>query len=191
MLRTTTQHSTPGRKCQGTTGSTHTKTRPDTLWLSDCSPFAITVGGNMAIQPLARRVIIIATQCVQHTQAHAPQPTPCSSKAPNKAFSYRQHNAAAGNHSTTKTNPCRMMRAAAPAAPPLPHLANAAAQVLVACSHDVALVLAHALTQAVISIRALVGAGDALHTRVLQDRTGQSGSAQSWSLQHGLQSAAP
>lgn len=150
------------------------------MWLSDCSPFAITVGGSMAIQPLARRVIIIATQCVQHTQAHAPQPTTCcatlcSSKAPNKAFSYRQHNAAAGRHSTTKTNPCHMMRAAAqvPAAPPVPHLANAAAQVLVACGHDVALVLAHALTQAVISIRALVGAGNALHTRVLQDRTEQ------------------
>lgn len=49
------------------------------------------------------------------------------------------------------------------------HLPNAAAQVLIACCHNIALVLAHPLTQAVISIRALVGASDALNTRVLQD----------------------
>lgn len=49
------------------------------------------------------------------------------------------------------------------------HLADAAPQILVACSHNVALVRAHALTQAVVRIRALVCAGDALDAGVLCD----------------------
>lgn len=49
------------------------------------------------------------------------------------------------------------------------HLADAAAQVLITRCHDVALVLAHPLTQAVISICTLVCAGDALNPWILQD----------------------
>jgi len=47
------------------------------------------------------------------------------------------------------------------------HLADASAQVLVARGHDVALVLAHPITQAVVSVRALVRARNALNAGVL------------------------
>lgn len=47
------------------------------------------------------------------------------------------------------------------------HLANAAPEVLITGGHNVALVLAHPLTQAVISIRAAVCACNALDTGVL------------------------
>lgn len=48
------------------------------------------------------------------------------------------------------------------------HLAYPAPQVAIACRHDVALVLLHALHQAIVCIRALVGARDALHPGVLE-----------------------
>lgn len=48
------------------------------------------------------------------------------------------------------------------------HLTDASPQVLVTCRHDVALVLPHTLAQAVVSVRAFVGAGDALDAGVLQ-----------------------
>lgn len=51
---------------------------------------------------------------------------------------------------------------------PHPHFAYAAPEVLITCGHDVALVLAYTLTQAVVSIGALVRAGDALNAGVLQ-----------------------
>ena len=63
-----------------------------------------------------------------------------------------------------------------------PHLAYSPAQIPIARRNDVALVLLHALTQAVVCICALVHAGDALTAGVLQ---GEGGSEQETVLQAG------
>jgi hypothetical protein len=52
----------------------------------------------------------------------------------------------------------------------LPDLADAPAQVFITGGYNVALVLSHPLTQAVIGVCALVGAWDALYTRILNAR---------------------
>jgi hypothetical protein len=54
------------------------------------------------------------------------------------------------------------------------YLPDTPPQVLITCRHNVALVLPHALAQAVISICALVRAGDALNSRILQDDNSSS-----------------
>lgn len=58
----------------------------------------------------------------------------------------------------------------------LAHLADAAPEVLITGGYDVALVLAHPLTQAVISIRAAVCACDALNAGVLHSANIQADS---------------
>lgn len=68
------------------------------------------------------------------------------------------------------------------------HLADAAAQVAVAGGHDVTFVRLHALAQAVVRVRALVGAGDALEPGVLQrkehgeDREGMQWVCEWWAM---------